>query len=184
MAVRELLARMASGARGPMDARRRHIVIVGHMGSGKTTLGRGLAKNLDLPLCDSDEALLRDEGTTARELQGRSGQLALHRLEAAHLLRVLAAPEPGVICAAASTIDDRRCVAALSSPEVAVIWLRASPATLAARHPGGQHRPPTVPDAVRRRRERRLELLDPYTLDTDRMSAADLLDAALAALAH
>jgi shikimate kinase len=166
-----------------LDARCRHIVIVGHMGSGKTTLGRGLAKRLGLPLCDSDEALLRDEGTTARELQGRRGQVALHGLEAAHLLRALAAPEPCVICAAASTIDDEPCVAALSSPDVVVIWLRASPVTLATRHPGGQHRPPAIPDAVRRRRERRLEQLGPHTLDTDRMSAADLLDAALAAIA-
>ena len=120
-----------------MAARGRHIVIVGHMGSGKTTLGRDLANSLGLPLCDSDEALLRDEGTTARELQRRSGQLALHRFEAAHFLRALAAAEPRVICAAASTIDDERCVAALSSSDVAVIWLRASSATLAARHPGG-----------------------------------------------
>ena len=164
--------------------RRRHIVIVGHMGSGKTTLGRCLANRLDLPFCDSDEALLRDEGKTARELQKRSGHLALHRLEAAHLLRVLADPQPCVICAAASTIDDERCVAALSSPDVAVIWLRASEVTLAARRRGAQHRPPAVSDAVRRRRERRLELLRPYTVDTDRMSAADLLDAALAAIAY
>lgn len=167
-----------------MDARRRHIVIVGHMGSGKTTLGRGLAKSLDLPLWDSDEALLRDEGTTARELQKRNGPLALHRLEAAYLMRVLADSQPRVICAAASTIDDERCVAALSCPPVAVIWLRASAVTLAARHRGGQHRPPAVPDAVRRRRERRLERLRPYTFDTDRMSATQLLDAALEALAH
>jgi len=167
-----------------LNARRRHIVIVGHMGSGKTTLGQGLARRLHLPLCDSDVALLRDEGKTARELQKRSGQLALHRLEAAHLQRVLADPHPRVICAAASTIDDERCVAALSSPDVAVIWLRASEVTLAARRRGGQHRPPAVPDAVRRRRERRFERLRPYTLDTDRMSATQLLDAALEALAH
>ncbi len=154
------------------------------MGSGKTTLGRGLAKRLDLAFCDSDEALLRVEGTTARELQERSGQLALHRFEAAHLLRALVTPQPRVICAAASTIDDERCVAALSSPDVEVIWLRASPATLAARRGGGQHRPPAVRGAVRRRRERRLALLRPYTLDTDRMSPTDLLDAALATLAH
>ena len=154
------------------------------MGAGKTTLGRGLANRLKLPLWDSDEALLRDEGTTARELQTRSGSLALHRLEAAYLMRTLADPQPRVICAAASTIDDDRCVAALASPHVALIWLRASAVTLAARHRGDQHRPPAVPDAVRRRRERRLELLHPYTFDTDRMSATQLLDTALEALAH
>lgn len=154
------------------------------MGSGKTTLGRALAEKLDLSFWDSDEALLRAEGITARELQERSGSLALHRFEAAHLLRALGAPQSSVICAAASTIDDERCAAALSSPDVEVIWLRASPMTLAARHRGGQHRPPAVPDAVRRRRERRLELLRTHTLDTDHKSPTELLDAALAALAH
>ena len=142
-----------------------------------------MLKSLDRPLWDSDEALLRDEGTTARELQKRLGPVALHRLEAAYFMRILADPQPRVICAAASTIDDERCVAALSRPSVTVIWLRASPATLAARHRGGQHRPPAVPDAVRRRRERQLELLHPNTFDTDRMSPTELLDAALEAVA-
>jgi shikimate kinase len=167
-----------------VGAEGRHIVIVGHMGSGKTTLGRALAQALGRPLCDSDEALLRTEGITARELQERGGPLALHEFEATHLLRALGARRPAVICAAASTIDDPRCVAGLRAAGAEVIWLRASPTTLAARHRRSRHRPPPVPVAVRRRREREFAMLDPHTLDSGRMSPGELLDAALAAVAH
>jgi shikimate kinase len=166
-----------------VDAPPRHIVVVGQMGAGKTTLGRALAARLDLPLSDSDDALLASEGATARELQERIGQSALHALEAAHLLRALDEPTPHVICAAASTVEDDGCAAALSSSDIAVFWLWAAPASLAARQGDGHHRPPPVPAAVRQRREARLASLHAFMLDTEGMSPADLLDAALRFLA-
>jgi hypothetical protein len=50
-----------------------------------------------------------------------------------------------VLGAAASSIDDPRCVAALSGPDVFAVWLRADPAHLAARVRSGPHRPERAP---------------------------------------
>jgi shikimate kinase len=119
----------------------RHLVLVGLMGVGKTTVGRLAAAALGWPLSDSDTEIQALEGATVRELQERGGAAALHTLEARILLGALAAPEPSVICAAASTIDDERCRAALRGRGVTTVWLTAALATLVARYDSDRHRP-------------------------------------------
>jgi len=109
------------------------------MGSGKTTLGRQIAQERDRPLVDSDEQLARRTGLTAAEFADRDGIDALHVLEADLLLEALAHSDPAVITAAASTIEDPRCLAALR--DVFVVWLRASPTFLATRVRDQSHRP-------------------------------------------
>ncbi len=101
------------------------MVVVGLMGAGKSTVGRLLAARLGRPWRDSDAEIEAAAGLTVRELRDRDGVEAMHALEARHLLDALAAPEAGVISAAASVIDEPACRAALSAPAVTVIWLRA-----------------------------------------------------------
>ncbi len=116
-------------------------MLIGLMGVGKTTIGRLVAAALGWPLCDSDAEIGMREGATVRELQERSGAAALHELEATILLEALAVAQQSVICAAASTIDDERCRAALRAPGVTTVWLRAKLATLVARYDADPHRP-------------------------------------------
>jgi shikimate kinase len=118
-----------------------HIVLIGLMGTGKTTVGRLLAAKLGLPLADSDSEIEAREGVTVRELQERFGAPWLHRLEATILLEALARAQPSVIAAAASTIDDERCREALRGPGVVAVWLEAKLATLVARYDSDPHRP-------------------------------------------
>jgi shikimate kinase len=68
---------------------------------------------------------------TGRALAERDGVEALHRWEAEHLLAALAEPQPVVVAAAASVVDDAACRAALREPFV--VWLRAPAAVLAHR---------------------------------------------------
>jgi len=63
-----------------------HVVLIGLMGTGKTTAGRLLAARLGRQLCDSDSEIEAREGVTVRELQDRHGARWLHRLEAKILL--------------------------------------------------------------------------------------------------
>src|ERR671911_539129 len=107
----------------PVIARSSHVVLVGGMAVGKTTVGWRVAVSLRRPLRDSDIDLEAARGTSGRELAERDGTAALHRWEADHLLRALASPEPQVVAAAASVVDDDRCLHALAAPFVA--WLRA-----------------------------------------------------------
>lgn len=119
----------------------RHIVLMGLMGVGKTTVGRLLATSLGWPLSDSDGEIRSREGATVRELQERWGAAGLHRLEASILLDALEREGPSVICAAASTIDDERCRDALCGPGVIAAWLQAGLDTLVARYDADRHRP-------------------------------------------
>ena len=117
-----------------------HIVLLGLMGSGKTTVGAVLAERLGRPHRDSDADIEREHGRNGREIAASDGVDHLHALEARHLLAALADPRPAVISAAASVVEDPVCTAALERPDVHVVWLRGEPAVLAEQASTGGHR--------------------------------------------
>ena len=119
----------------------RHIVVVGLMGSGKTTVGKALADALGWRHRDSDAELEATNGRTARELADDIGIQPLHDLELRQLLEAVAASEPSVISAAASTIDEPDGRAAMADPGVFVVWLHVDPTTAGRRARPGDHRP-------------------------------------------
>jgi shikimate kinase len=118
-----------------------HIVLVGLMGSGKTTVGAALAAALGVPHRDSDVDIEHETGMTGRQHAARDGIDVLHALEASHLLGSLGHPDTAVISAAASTLDDPECRRAMRDPDHLVVWLDASPVALAARMTATDHRP-------------------------------------------
>jgi len=127
----------------------RHVVLVGLMASGKTTIGYLLARRLGLPFVDNDELLAMQTGSSAREIAAAEGAGGLHRREAEALVGALADPRPSVVAAAASTIDEPAAVAALRMHDV--VYLRAAPEVLATRLSRGHddgHRPFVEHDAT------------------------------------
>jgi shikimate kinase len=123
-----------------------HIVLVGLMGSGKTTVGAALAAALSVPHRDSDADIERETGMTGRQHAARDGIEALHALEARHLLNALEEPGSSVISTAASIVDGPACRAALRDPQHLVVWLDAGPTALATRLRPDDHRPAIGPD--------------------------------------
>jgi shikimate kinase len=115
-------------------------VLVGAMGSGKTTIGVPLAATLRRPFVDNDAQLLARTGSTAAELAAREGVDALHEAEAEAVRDALDASEPSVIAAAASSITDPAVRSALRR-DAFVVWLRANSDALAARLRGSSTRP-------------------------------------------
>ena len=111
----------------------RHLVVVGPMAVGKSTVGEALAGRTGRPLRDSDDDLAEAEGLTGRQLARAKGVEALHRWEVEHLRRSLQATMPSVIAAAASVVDDPGCRDALRGDGVFVLSLTAPPEVLAAR---------------------------------------------------
>jgi shikimate kinase len=166
-----------------------HVVVMGLMGSGKTTVGRELAARLGWPLRDSDPEIEAATGRTVRELRDEIGVEAMHAIEARQLLDALAAPGPVVTCPAASVVDVDACLEALRGPGIAVVFLTAEPAVAAARFGSGEHRPwyGSDPEEFLARqaaaRYVRFRSLDPIELATDDRSPSDLAEAALAELA-
>jgi shikimate kinase len=115
------------------------IAVLGLMGAGKTSVAALFARRWARPLRDSDTDLEARFGRTAAVLAAELGKDGLHDLEAEHLLLALAERPAPVIAAAASTVDREECRLALS--HALVVWLDGAPATLAARHALGGHRP-------------------------------------------
>ena len=58
-----------------------HVVLVGLMGSGKTTVGEALAAALGVPRHDSDADIERDTGLRGRDLAARQLAPVKHRLQ-------------------------------------------------------------------------------------------------------
>jgi shikimate kinase len=108
-----------------------HLVLVGLMGSGKSTIGKPLAARLGLPYVDNDLALEQRMGENARELQAEHGADGLHRAEAGVLRDALGATAACVIAAAAAAVLEPGVRAALAGHPV--VYLRAAPEVLAAR---------------------------------------------------
>jgi shikimate kinase len=64
------------------------IVLVGPMGAGKTTLGKRLAKILDLPFVDTDKMVTADHGSI-KDLFAAKGEAYFRDLESAALVKAL-----------------------------------------------------------------------------------------------
>lgn len=122
----------------------RHIVVTGMPQVGKSTITGLLAERLRLPRRDSDEDLATLFGVSGRELADRYDVDGLHRLEAAVLLGALVEPEPHVIAAAGSIIDDRLCRTALDRRS-SLFVLVGAPTAVA----GTDHRRPIDADEMR-----------------------------------
>ena len=118
------------------------VILVGMMGSGKTTIGRRLAELTGWPLHDNDAIVERLFGSTPRQILAERGETKLRESESRALAEALSEPTPCIVAAAAGTILDPGNRNLLGgSEEDVVVWLRASPAMLAARAMGAEHRP-------------------------------------------
>ncbi len=126
---------------GSDDGSRDHLVILGLMGVGKTTVGAAVAARLGRPLHDSDAAIERLLGITGRALAARDGVGQLHRVEEAVLLGALATEQPAVITAAGWTVESAVCRAAIRH-RARTVLLRLPLDEIHRRQAAGNHRRP------------------------------------------
>jgi shikimate kinase len=118
-----------------------HVVLVGLMATGKTTIGRRLAKRLDRPFVDADTELEERTGLTVRELFEKEGEAGFRRLESDLLGELLAVTEPHVIATGGGAVVTPANRELLARSSAFVVWLDADPAFLAARAAGKSTRP-------------------------------------------
>lgn len=124
-----------------MNAQRRcRLVLIGMMGSGKSTIGTLLSSRTGWPYHDNDALVGRLRGETAREVLAGSGEAELRRTEAQALQLGLTQPAPCVLGAAAGTVLDEQARRDMRERAL-VVWLDASPRTLAQRARNSLHRP-------------------------------------------
>jgi shikimate kinase len=118
-----------------------HLVLVGMMGVGKSTVGRIVAAELDRPLYDSDEMIEARTGRTVREIWSTDGEAVFRSLESDTLRDALAEPEASVIAAAGGVVLSAENREALRSADAHVVWLLADVEVLVDRVRNGMHRP-------------------------------------------
>jgi shikimate kinase len=122
-----------------------HLVLVGLMGVGKTTVGSVLARRLSRRLVDSDERIEALTGRTVKQILADDGVDALRRYEAEALFDALGDDEPRVIAAAGGIVLDptnvERLREAVEAGRAEVVWLDIDPNLLPPRAATRQHRP-------------------------------------------
>ena len=118
----------------------RHLVLVGLMGAGKTTVGERCAARLDRPFVDTDDLVETLAGRTVAELF-TEGEAAFRSFERAAVADACASPTPLVIACGGGAVLDPTSRRRLRDTSF-VVWLRAEPHVLADRvHADGIDRP-------------------------------------------
>lgn len=115
----------------PMGDLPTNIVLIGFMGTGKSTIGRHLAEGLNWRFVDTDTVVERIAGCDIPTLFAKSGEAAFRDLES----RAVAGVSAGVgqvIATGGGAILRAENVAALQSAG-AVVWLTARPEVIVAR---------------------------------------------------
>lgn len=118
----------------------RHVLLIGMMGSGKTTVGRIVAQRLRRPFSDSDVAVEERTSMTVPEIFASRGERAFRAEELAVLSSALSGGVPCVIAVAGGAVLDPESRRRLRSAGV-VAWLDVPPHVLAERLGAGVGRP-------------------------------------------
>lgn len=113
-------------------ADRRHVLLIGLPGAGKTSVGRRLAKDLQRPFADVDEQLELQVGRCIPQIFAEDGEAAFRRWESEVFADLMGRPHPLVVAAGGGTVM-REVNQAVARKHGFVVWLRASPEFLASR---------------------------------------------------
>jgi shikimate kinase len=118
------------------------VFLTGYMGSGKTTLGKKLARKLEYGFIDLDKAIEDRAGMTIADYFSHSGEAAFRQLERSVLLETVY-PENCVVATGGGLpcfFDNMDCMNAMGT----TIYLRVPPGMLASRVLNGKQERPIL----------------------------------------
>ncbi len=114
------------------------LILIGLMGSGKSSIGRRLAAHLNLPLIDLDKTIVTKTGLSIPEIFAQQGETGFRKLETEALREAIT--QHAVIATGGGVVlsQENRTLLKQNAP---VVWLKASPEFLAKRIEGDTNRP-------------------------------------------
>ncbi len=117
-----------------------NIILIGFMASGKTTIGKELAKQLGYRFLDTDAEVERREGCTIAGLFANRGETYFRKKER-EVLQDLSSGEAQVISTGGGIITQPENVAILQKCRGMVVWLDVTPEEVLRRTKGDATRP-------------------------------------------
>ena len=115
------------------------ILLVGLMGSGKTSVGKRLAKKLNLPFVDGDQEIEKASGLSLIDVLKCFGEKEYRAGEARVMKRLLLGGACVLASGGGSFVAEQ--TRALAKEHAITIWLKADVETLYHRTAGRKHRP-------------------------------------------
>jgi shikimate kinase len=166
--------------------RGKHLILIGLMGAGKTTVGRRCAELLEREFVDTDDLVVLRAGMPIDEIFGTVGETHFRAVEREVVADVCASPAPLVLACGGGTVLDPENRRLLRTAGV-VVWLRAPVPVLSARIGDGSNRPLLVDDPrgvlarLDRLREPVYEAAADRAIDTEALDIEGVSDAVVAA---
>ena len=157
------------------------VVLVGPMGVGKTTVGKKLAKRLELPFVDTDAVITKNHGDISA-IFADHGEPAFREIESDVLVSFL--NEPAVISTGGGAVLHEKSREALSL--ATVVYLSTDGKHIASRLKGGNR--PLIKNGISdwrqiyNSRKPLYEQVADFTVDTSNSSLLQTIDAILEGL--
>ena len=145
----------------------RNIILIGFMGTGKSTIGRNLSQTFGYPLIDTDQLIVEQQGRSIPQIFEEDGEPAFRAMET-DLLRSLFKHSGHIISTGGGIIvsaDNRRLLQDLGY----VVWLRASPAEILNRTSRNSNRPLLNNDDPEGTIRRLLDIRNPFYQETSHL---------------
>ena len=167
----------------------RNIVLVGHMGSGKTNVGRLLAQKLDLNFVDSDKVIEDVAGISIIDIFELYGEDEFRKLELRGISTLLDQRPFQIISVGGGAFVQPDCHNIIKAKGLSV-WLQAAPETLVSRMSNFSSRPLlkdkdplTVLKQLSKKRDPYFEKAD-LIVNTDRLELTDSTQKVMDSLDH
>lgn len=161
-------------------SRGKNIVLLGFMGTGKTSVGKSLAKRLDMTFVDMDDVIVQREGKSVSDIFAQDGESHFRQLER-NLVQELSAESGKVIAPGGGIVLNPDNISDFESSGL-VICLTATPETILDRVKDDKHRPLLEEgdklEKIKSILDKRIDLYNAISrqLPTDGLSVDDVVD--------
>ena len=119
---------------------RNNIVLIGHMGSGKTSIGKNLSKKIGFDFIDTDEEIENHSKITISEFFKKNGEDKFRKLEEIVIKKLLKNKKKTVIALGGGSFENDRIRNHIINNDFS-IWLKCNLKTLSYRCNNRNNRP-------------------------------------------